>query len=785
MQPVSEPVLTPAGWVNMGNISKGDRVIGSDGKQKMVTDTFQHKKKKIYRVTFNDGSYTRCGGEHLWYVEKPYQRSSSKYTGQVLSTDEIIEHGVRDKHGGKCFSIPMVEPVKFSKKKLSINPYILGVILGDGTVSTSGYTTVCTDLEIIKNTNMRLIISKYSEGIGYGVADGINKEMKNLNLNGKRSWEKHIPVEYLTGSIKQRLALLQGLLDTDGHPCKLGKVEFSSTSENLIDGVVELTQSLGGTAVKSKPRVTKYQNGEGRVSWRVAIKLSSCTEPFRLKRKLDKWVPPTKYKVTRYISDISEDGVEDAQCITVDSKDSLYVTRGYILTHNTCCTLTAIDHRMKVGQVRKTLIVAPLRVAASVWETEARKWTHTKHLRFSLIHGTDKKKMKALSVDADVYLINYEGLSWLTGKLIDYYLNKSIPLPFQMMVADEVSCLKNAQSVRFSGGKREVEDADGNAKILVTKGFKLILPHFKYTIGLTGTPVSNGYLDLFGQYLAIDNGERLGKFITHYRNNYFSSDFNGWAYKVTATGKAQIEEKISDITLSMTDGSKYLDLPKVVYKDLMVTLPPKARKHYDELEKLLFTQLDSGVDLEIENAGSLSNKLLQVANANAYTDLEGTYERLHDEKLKALDEVLEEAAGSPVLCSFTYKSDAERIMKYFKKYRPINLTDEKARDTGAILDRWNAGGIRLMVAHAKSVGHGIDSLQNSGSIVVWFGLPWSLELYQQMNARIDRQGQTKPVSIIRILANDTLDLVVSETLENKNTTQEGLANAIAEYRIRK
>jgi len=448
----------------------------------------------------------------------------------------------------------------------------------------------------------------------------------------------------------------------------------------------------------------------------------------------------------------------------------------------TCCTLTAIDHRMKVGQVRKTLIVAPLRVASSVWDTEAKKWSHTKHLRFSLIHGSEKKKMRALSVDADVYLINYEGLAWLTSKLINYYLNKGIPIPFQMMVADEVSCLKNAQSVRFAGGKREVEDADGNAKILVTKGFKLILPHFKYTVGLTGTPVSNGYLDLFGQYLAIDNGERLGRFITHYRNNYFSSDFNGWSYKVTNEGKGQIEEKIADITLSMTDGSKYLDLPRVAYKDLIVTLPPKARNHYDNLEKELFTQLDSGIDLEIENAASLSNKLLQVSNGNAYIDLEGNYERLHDEKLKALDEVMEEAAGSPVFCSYNYKSDAERIMKYFKKYKPVNLTNEKSKDTGSIIDKWNDGKIRLLLSHPKSCGHGIDGLQKSGSIIVWFGLPWSLELLQQMNARIDRQGQTQPVSIIRILAKDTLDFVVFETLENKNTNQEGLKNAIANYR---
>lgn len=448
----------------------------------------------------------------------------------------------------------------------------------------------------------------------------------------------------------------------------------------------------------------------------------------------------------------------------------------------TIATLSSTVHRMEIGEVKRTLIVAPLRVCISVWEKEARKWEHTKHLTFSLIHGDEKKKSHALFTKADIYLINYEGLPWLVDNLLNYYLNKGYPLPFESVVYDEISKLKNSQSVRFKGGRRESEDKNGNPVVVVTRGFIKIMNHFRFRTGLTGTPVSNGYLDLFGQYLALDGGDRLGKYITHYRNNYFVSDYMGWSYVPSELGKKAIESKIESITLSMTDGSKYIDLPKVTHSNIIVELPRKARLHYNEIEKELFTQLDSGVDIELFNASSVSNKLLQVCNGSAYYDLDGHWELIHKAKLDALEEVLEEAAGSPVLCAYNYKSDAEEIMRRFKKYKPVNLTAEKSTETLKILKKWNTGVIKLTIGHPASMGHGVDSLQDSGSIVVWFGLNYSLELYQQMNSRIDRQGQKSPVSIIHILAGGTMDSVVLETLNNKNLTQQNLTDIIKKYR---
>ncbi len=445
-------------------------------------------------------------------------------------------------------------------------------------------------------------------------------------------------------------------------------------------------------------------------------------------------------------------------------------------------TLTTIVDRMRAGQVQKTLIFGPLRVIQAVWAREARKWSHTKHLRFSVIHGNKEKRARALFVDADVYLCNYENMNWLAEILCHYYLDQDKPLPFQFVVYDEVSKLKNSTTLRMKGGNRDRKDARGESYAIKVIGWKKIIKHFKYRTGLTGTPASNGYLDLHGQYLAVDGGKRLGEFITHYKDSYFASDYQGWSYTPTELGKQWIEHKISDITKKM-DAKDYLDLPETNVINMMVDLPPKAVKAYREVEKQMFTQLDNGAEIEVFSRSSVSNKTLQFCNGSPYLSSDSSdYEILHDAKLDALEEVMEEAGGSPVLCSYTFKADAERIMKRFKKYKPVNLTATKSADSEKVIDKWNSGGIKLLIGHPASMGHGIDGLQDSGSIIVWFGLNWSLELYEQMNGRLDRQGQINSVSIIRIMCRDTVDLAVADALERKTDDQEGLKAALQRYR---
>ena len=759
-------------------------------------------------------------------------------------------------------------------------------------------------------------------------------------------------------------------------------------------------------------------------------------------------------------------------------------------------TLTTIVDRMRAGTVQKTLIFGPLRVIQAVWAREARKWSHTQHLRFSTIHGVKQKRSRALFADADIYLINYESMNWLAEELDHYYISRGMPLPFQMVVYDEVSKLKNSTTLRMKGGNRDRKDGRGEIYQVKVTGWRKILNHFKYRTGLTGTPASNGYLDLHGQFLAVDGGKRLGEYVTGFKDNYFTSGYDGWTYTPTELGKKIIEQRIHDIVKKM-DAKDYLKLPPVNIVNVMVELPPKARKAYVEVEKNLFTQLDNGNEIEVFSKSSVSNKTLQfclaegtevltysgwkpieqfeqddliwdgvewsnvysltsqglkavveldgvwmtpdhkvltvsgwkeakeILNNDAsegfdrvkvrlpdsdrkirindrcakecnvvgemhlwkgvpsnrakppqskqtgykvvwlskrggnterdriarddedtsiynldqhevtvskpkgqglpelrrsrYTSLRGMvrlvrhileryviglpespddrkigqqrelqqaklpmgnseqtvkqqtrqslyqntigendcdtgsskvrvqrcnsvctnqkrverrrpsvtievkktydlinagsrnrftvrgadgqvfiahncngspylssespdYDALHDAKLDALEEVLEEAAGSPVLCSYTFRADAERIIKRFKKYHPVNLTQTKSKDTEAIIDKWNSGGIKLLIGHPASMGHGVDGLQDSGSILVWFGLNWSLELYEQMCGRLNRQGQKSQVSIIRILCSDTVDLAVADALDRKEDDQASLKASIDRYR---
>lgn len=446
------------------------------------------------------------------------------------------------------------------------------------------------------------------------------------------------------------------------------------------------------------------------------------------------------------------------------------------------CTLTTIVDRMRAGQVKKTLIFGPLRVIQGVWAREARKWSHTSHLRFSVMHGSPEKRLRAMFADADVFLCNYENMNWLAKQLDHYYISQGKELPFEMVVYDEVSKLKNSTTARVAGGTRDRKDGRGVIHKIKLTGWRKVLPLFKYRTGLTGTPASNGYLDLHGQYLAIDNGKRLGEFVTHYKDAYFTSDYNGWKYSPTEEGKKWIEHHISDITLKM-DSKDYLDMPAVNITNMMVDLPADARKHYEEVEKLLFTRLHSGSEIELFSKSSVSNKCLQIANGSPYVNgIDGAYDAVHDAKMDALESVLEEAGGRPVLCSYSFVADAERIMKRFKKYHPVNMTQESSKKTEKLINDWNAGKIKLMIGHPNSMGHGIDGLQESGSIVVWFGLTWNLEYYEQMNARIDRQGQKSTVSIIRILCNDTVDLAVADAILRKTDDQEGLKAALQRYR---
>lgn len=426
-------------------------------------------------------------------------------------------------------------------------------------------------------------------------------------------------------------------------------------------------------------------------------------------------------------------------------------------------TLTSINHLINTNYLTSILVVAPIRVIRLVWRQEAQKWSHLSHLTFSVIHGTKDQRLRALNRKANIYLVNYENVQWLSDLLMTNFIKKNKPLPFNGLIWDELSKCKNSNTKRV-------------------RSVRKILPHMKWITGLTGTPASNGYKDLHGQYLVVDQGQRLGTSKTAFSQRFY---YKVGPYKEIPFDDTenQIKELISDITLEMS-AADYNPLPDIIYNNVEVELSDELRERYDNMEKEMFIRLDSGSEVEMFNQASLTNRCLQFSNGAMYP-IPGMplWEPIHDLKLEALHEIVEESGDNPIFCAYAYRSDAERIMSHFKDIRPINLTDCKTEgQLNNALNRWKNGDCKLMIAHPASAGHGVDSLQHKGNTLVWFGLNWSLELYEQFNARIRRQGQGMPVICHRIMMKDTLDQAQMMALETKATTQNSLRSAIKEYR---
>lgn len=439
----------------------------------------------------------------------------------------------------------------------------------------------------------------------------------------------------------------------------------------------------------------------------------------------------------------------------------------------TVATLTAYAELQERFAVSGMLVVAPLRICQSVWRQEAMKWDHLRHLRFSLIHGTAAQRTLALRRRSDIYLINYENLRWLATQIKHLWLRKGEYPPFSMVVYDEVTRMKNSQAKR-------VQEWRG------------MLKYFSRRVGLTGEPASNGYRDLFGQYLVVDAGQRLGTGVTAFRDAFLKPlgyQQHGWV--VTRTGQEQIHARIADITLELA-AKDYIDLPPVRYNTIWIDLPPDARAIYDRLEHEFFAELDSGAELEVVNEASKLNKLSQIASGAAYLHAGGPWEEIHREKIEALRDVLEEAAGRPLLLGYTYVHEAARIAQEWPE-RPLTregvtflssrLGERAAQD---VLERWHRDEIPVLAGHPQSMGHGLNLGGNSARSVVWISLPWSLELYNQMNARlIGGHRRTGSNTVHHILARDTVDEVIWSALQSKSTTQAHLRRAVDAYRRKK
>lgn len=423
----------------------------------------------------------------------------------------------------------------------------------------------------------------------------------------------------------------------------------------------------------------------------------------------------------------------------------------------TVSTLTAINYLMfDYLEINSVLVIAPKRVVETVWQEEAEKWEHLKHLRFSKIIGTAQQRLRALYTKADVYVISRDNVAWLCA------LYGGGKLPFDMVVADELSSFKSYKSERF-------------------KALRGARPYLKRFVGLTGTPAPNGLIDLWPQIYLMDRGERLEKTISRYREKYFRpGQTNGhvvYSYNLMSDSEKIIHKKIEDICISMK-ANDYLTMPLRTDNYIQLRMPEKLKKQYDDFEKNkvldLIKQEDNNtgeaIEVNVINAAALSNKLLQFANGAIYDEERNVYD-IHEIKLEALKEIIDDANGQSVLIAWTYQFDRDRIKEYLKKYEPRELkTDQDIKD-------WNTGKVKVMLAHPASAGHGLN-LQAGGSIIVWYGQTWSLELYQQFNARLYRQGQQNGVIVHHLILQGTHDEDVIRALRAKDKKQNALMESI-------
>ena len=400
-------------------------------------------------------------------------------------------------------------------------------------------------------------------------------------------------------------------------------------------------------------------------------------------------------------------------------------------------------------EINKVLVVAPLRVALFSWPNEVKKWDELKDLKVSVAVGTETERRAALMREADIYIINRENVQWLVEK-------SGLKIDMDMLVVDELSSFKNPQSKRF-------------------KALMKIRPFFKRVVGLSGTPAPNGLMDLFAEYKLLDMGKRLGRFITRYRAEYFRPDkTNGlvvYSYKPLPFAEEEIYKKISDITISMKSGD-YLKMPEKVVVSTEVEMSLAEKQKYDELKRDLVMEIGED-SITAQNAASLSQKLSQMANGAVYTDDKKVF-AFHERKLDALEDMIEAANGKPVLVAYWFQHDLERISRRLEEKK---IEFEKL-DSKESMERWNAGELPVALIHPASAGHGLN-LQSGGSTIIWFGLTWSLELYQQTNGRLWRQGQQDSTVVINhIITKGTVDERILQALKDKDATQEEMIAAV-------
>ena len=736
----SEPVLTPTGWTSMGQISVGDFVIGSDGTPTRVTGVYPQGLREIYRITFSDGSSACCDVEHLWNVRTAVQkRNRSPWmtvtTQQMIDGDEFVrthENGrtyrtplnLRKKNGDRNLEIPMVSPVQFDDPgELLIDPYTLGLWLGDG-YKRDG--SICSGDPEVWEYVPYTVESRPSSVIG----DFSSRNIKGLKTKLRQEsllQNKHVPEQYLRASVEDRLALLQGLMDSDGHAGD-NSTEFSNTNKRLIDAVVDLTQSLGGVARVKGPRRTAYEyDGEqklGALSWRVNVKLPPQFNPFRISRKANTYNVPTKYPPARLIESIEYSHNEEATCIRVEAADSLYVTTSYIVTHNTVSSLASVE----ADEAFPCLIVVPSGLMGD-WSERIADWLP--HRQLNVLEG----RRKSGEVGTEFTLVGDATLTAWTEPLTEQ--------KFQSVIVDEAHDFKNKKSAR-SKALAAVLKQSKTAKNLV--------------ILLTGTPAENNPSELGPQLELLGVARKLFGGLWAYYKEYCGGHQDSYGNWHTS-GKDVDKDKLLELNRKLrencyirrTKAQVQKDLPKLTPVKKYVELPEHLHQRYYELEDRLHEKKDGFLQFKSEVSQMLAEVKVEVA-------------------LWHIRDLLDH--GEKVVIVAHHKKIIDALTKEFGPLKIDGSVATKKRNE--VKAAFREPGARTIVISddAASTGHDLTA----SCEIVFIELPWNPARYDQLVSRVHRQGQTRPVTSTIFLVKETYDerhygMMVNKEATTSRTTQ--------------
>jgi superfamily II DNA or RNA helicase len=769
MSPLSEPVLTVSGWRTMGDLKVGDFVVGPAGEPTEVLGVYPQGVRENVRVTFSDGSWTLCGWEHLWEVNTPLR----KWRGSaplVLTTREIVNRGLKHANGNRKWFIPMVGPVAFQPtRQPELDPYLMGVLLGDGSFTESAWgASLTTDVEIVDSlcfpqfstANRGEIRPTDPDYLWRGNLTKMRKHLEAAGLERSRAEGKSVPEHYLWGSVETRVALLQGLLDTDGTTVSSRggastSIEYGTVSKQLSEDVRFLVQSLGGTASIAEKLPTYTYDGErreGQLFYRMVLALPSSITPFRLRRKLDKWVPRSKYEPSRSIEKVEVVGDFESVCIRVDNERQLYVTRDFIVTHNSLMSLTAFAADVKQGYSSKALVVCTTSLKYN-WAAEVEKFTGFSYV---VLDGSLQKRLIQFAKFREiqgpkVLIVNYEQVSGHLDRI-----NSEL---FDLAIFDEAHMVKNPSAER-------------------TKACRKIFSRRSFMV--TGTPIQHNVSDLWVLLDRVSPG--AFRSFHHFKNRFCSFGGFGGKQIVGVKNEKELNEQLQQVMIRRMKAD-VLDLPEVQYIDRIVRLGASQQSLYDAIYKEFRVAFGDGtVKEDVANAAVRFLRCRQVCGTTA-TVAEDKY---GDESTKlelAVNDALEMVDnGNHVVVFSQFRKVQECFSRRLRTARPsvpvYELNgDTDPRDRVAMVEKWTAEPVAVIVCSYAVAGVGLNMTKARYGLLL-DKVP-SPAMVQQAVDRMHRIGASveHPVQILQYLANGTVEHRVEQILSSKRALTASVVDA--------